>query len=359
MKASPPTLYDLSLAELETLLKSWDQPTYRATQIYHQLYINLNDDPAKMSNLPKALRERLAAETVIGSMDLVRIQRGDNGMTRKALFVVSGGPPVEAVLMIYRDRATVCVSTQSGCAMGCSFCATGRLGFRLNLSAGQMIAQVLWAARELQADGMAPVSALTNVVYMGMGEPFNNYDRWWASVERLHDPDGFNMGARSFTVSTVGIIPGIRRLAEEKLPINLAVSLHAPDDELRSRLVPVNKKHPIAKLIEATRDYTEKTHRRVSFEYVLLQGVNDEPQQALKLAKLLRGEVDRKGPLLCHVNLIPWNPVPGTPLDRSSRERVLAFEKVLQDHHVPCTVRVQRGVDIAAACGQLAGGAQP
>ena len=189
---------------------------------------------------------------------------------------------------------------------------------------------------------------------MGMGEPFNNYANWWASVERLHDPKGFNMGARNFTVSTVGLVPGIRKLAESPLPINLAISLHAPDDALRTDMMPVNKSFPIADLLEAVRDYTEKTNRRVSFEYVLLQEKNDFPAQAEALGLLLRRD-SRLRPELIHVNLIPWNPVPGAPLGRSHRQRVLDFQNILQKHGVPCTVRVERGVDIGAACGQLAG----
>jgi 23S rRNA (adenine2503-C2)-methyltransferase len=197
---------------------------------------------------------------------------------------------------------------------------------------------------------------------MGMGEPMANYDRWWAAVRRLHDPQGFNMGARSMTVSTVGLAQGIRRLAGEGLPINLAVSLHAPDDALRSELMPINNRFPIADLLDATRAYIAATGRRVSFEYVLLQGRNDHPHQALALAKLLRGHTaegaNRGVPLLCHVNLIPWNPVPGTPLGRSEYARVLAFQQVLVDYGVACTIRVERGVEIAAACGQLAGSMQ-
>ncbi|MBU1692446.1 MAG: 23S rRNA (adenine(2503)-C(2))-methyltransferase RlmN [Verrucomicrobia bacterium] len=355
MKDRAPALYNLTLAEIEALLREWRQPAYRARQIYRQLYVNLAASPREMSDLPAALRERLTKEVLFSTLQFERTQSGDGGMTRKALFRVEDGPPVESVLMIYRDRATVCVSTQSGCAMGCSFCASGRMGFRLNLTAGQMIEQVLWAARETRTILASDRTLLTNVVYMGMGEPFNNYDRWWASVERLHDPEGFNFGARHFTVSTVGIVPGIRRLAKEKLPVNLAVSLHAPDDELRSRLVPVNKKYPVAVLMEAVRDYTEATGRRVSFEYVLLQGVNDQPGRALGLARLLK-----RGPglALCHVNLIPWNPVPGEPLKPSERRRVLDFQDVLRERHVPCTLRTQRGLDIAAACGQLAGDAK-
>ena len=356
MKETAESLLGMSRTQIEDLLREWRQPAYRARQIYRQLYVQLAAHPQEMSDLPAALRERLAQEVRCSELDLVRVQAGDGGMTRKALFRVEGGPLVESVLMIYRDRATVCVSTQSGCAMACSFCATGRMGFRLNLTAGQMIEQVLWAARETRTALAADRPLLTNVVYMGMGEPFNNYDRWWTSVERLHDPEGFNFGARNFTVSTVGIVPGILRLAREKLPVNLAVSLHAPDDELRSRLVPVNRKYPVARLIEAVREYTEKTRRRVSFEYVLLQGVNDQPSRALALARLLKGTSSRPGVKLCHVNLIPWNPVPGEPLKPSERKRVLDFQSVLQEHHIACTVRAQRGVDIAAACGQLAGG---
>jgi 23S rRNA (adenine2503-C2)-methyltransferase len=373
-----PDLYDLSLPAIEQLLTVWGQPAYRARQLYRQLYIHLADRPAAMTDLPNALRERLAAQTRIGSLELVRLQTADAGLTRKALFRLPGPREavVESVLMVYPDRATVCVSTQAGCAMDCVFCATGRLGLLRNLSPGEILEQVIWAARELQALSSADPTTqnsnaqralktqnLTNVVFMGMGEPFANYDRWWQAVERLHDPLGFNMGARSLTVSTVGLVPGIRRLAGEALPINLAISLHAPDDELRSEMMPVNRRYPIATLLEATQEYIAKTNRRVSFEYVLLQGKNDSPEQAEALAKLLSGQGADKGmpgthrgaPLLCHVNLIPWNPVPGTPLGRSEQARVLRFQQVLQARGIPCTVRVERGIAIAAACGQLAG----
>jgi 23S rRNA (adenine2503-C2)-methyltransferase len=347
-------LYDASLAELEDLMRQWKQPAFRARQLYRQLYTNLAADVHAMSDLPLALRERLAADTTLTRLQLVRVQSADAGMTRKALFALPEGPEVETVLMVYPDRATVCVSTQAGCAMGCVFCATGKLGLLRNLSTGDIVEQVLWAAREVrqmaaqQPDDAPLPDQLTNLVFMGMGEPFANYDRWWAAVERLHDPQGFNFGARRMTVSTVGLVPGIRRLAHEELPINLAISLHAPDDDLRGELMPVNKRYPLAELLATTRDYTEQTRRRVSFEYVLMQGTNDTPQHASQLATLLRG-------MLCHVNLIPWNPVPGAPLSRSTRQRVLAFQRVLQDGNIACTVRVERGVDIAAACGQLAG----
>lgn len=346
-------------------MRSWGEPAFRAKQIYRQIFVNLVDSPAGMTDLPAKLRERLAAETRFFSLDLAKVQVGDHGFTRKALFKFPDGSPVETVLMVYEDRATVCVSTQSGCPMACVFCATGKLGFLHDLKAGQIVEQVLWAEHELRKiraertdrDAAALPPHVGNIVFMGMGEPFNNFDNWWESVERLHDPKGLNFGARSFTVSTVGLVPGILRLARMKLPVNLAISLHAPDDALRNEMMPVNQRYPIAELMAATRTYTETTHRRVSFEYVLLKDKNDSPAQALALAKLLHGQPHERT-MLCHVNLIPWNPVPGTPLGRSDRQRVTAFQQVLLDHKISCTVRVERGVKIGAACGQLAGGGE-
>ncbi len=349
-------LYNATLPELEALLKGWGQPAFRARQLYRQLYVNLVDDLAHATDLPAALRRLLASETRLGTLELVRLQLADDGMTRKALFRLDTGAVVETVLMIYPDRATVCVSSQAGCGMGCVFCATGTMGLRKNLTTGEIVAQTLWAARELRQ--IQPTASLTNLVFMGMGEPFANYDRWWAAVERLHDPQGFNFGARRMTVSTVGLVPGIRRLAGAELPINLAISLHAPNDVLRSTLMPVNNRYPLAELLHATRDYIDQTRRRVSFEYVLLHERNDTPELAHELAHLLRGN-QHQPPLLCHVNLIPWNPFPGTPLHRSARKRVLAFQQVLLDAGIACTVRVERGIEIAAACGQLAGHVQP
>lgn len=353
MDASP-NLYDFTFDQLADWLRERGEPAFRARQLYRQLYVHRVADPADMTDFPKALRQRLADESTIGSLRLVKRLTGDAGMTRKVLWALPDESPVETVLMIYPDRATVCVSSQSGCPMQCVFCATGKLGFLHDLSAGQIIEQVMWAERELaavRAEEAVPAK-LTNIVFMGMGEPFNNYDAWWASVERLHDPAGYDMGARNFTVSTVGLVPGILRLAEAPLPVNLAISLHAAEDEVRSSMMPVNKRYPIADLIEATRVYTEKTRRRVSFEYVLLKEKNDYPEQAAQLADVLR---PGGRSLLCHVNLIPWNPVPGTPLGRSDRQRVLTFQRVLKERGIACTVRVERGTDIAAACGQLAG----
>lgn len=355
-------IYELDRDALIAVLRELDQPPFRARQIYRQLYVNLAGEFAAMTDLSRSLREELACRFTVGDLELVGEQLGDEGLTRKALYRLPQGEQIESVLMVYPDRATVCVSSQAGCPMGCVFCATGRLGLLRNLTRGQMVEQVLRAARTVRAMAAARPgdrlpARLDNVVFMGMGEPFNNYDAWWAAVERLHDPDGFNLGARAMTVSTVGLVPGIRRLAGERLPINLAVSLHAADDQLRSALMPVNKAFLIPMLLEAVRDYAEQTRRRVSFEYVLLAETNDEPAHAEALAALLRDGPLRSLRQLVHVNLIPWNPVPGAPLTRSTRGRVLAFQAVLAGRGVPCTVRVERGVDIAAACGQLAGGA--
>jgi len=368
-------LLALTTTQMVEFLATMGEPAFRARQISRQLYVNLVDDIQQMTDLSLALRQKLATHARIGTLSLQRVVSADNSLTHKALFNLPTGELIESVLMIYPDRATVCVSTQAGCAMGCTFCATGRLGLLRNLESHHIVEQVLWARRTLRqlqrqqpttpprathtsdgdewwgTDGGHPDAmpqTLGNVVFMGMGEPFANYDRWWQAVERLHDPQGLNIGARGLTVSTVGLVPGIKRLADEALQINLAISLHAPNDELRSSMMPVNKRWNIAELMATTRAYVAKTGRRVSFEYVLLQGQNDTPAHAAELAEQI-------GDLLCHVNLIPWNPVPGLPLGRSDRQRVLAFQRVLQEERVPCTVRVERGVSIAAACGQLAG----
>ncbi|HEX6289190.1 MAG TPA: 23S rRNA (adenine(2503)-C(2))-methyltransferase RlmN [Herpetosiphonaceae bacterium] len=343
-------LYDLTLPQLGELMQSWGQPAFRAKQIFTQLYRNLVPSFDAMTDLPLTLRERLKAETQLGALQLSREQTADDGDTRKVLWRLPDGNVLESVLMLYPDRATVCISTQAGCAMGCVFCATGRMGLLRNITPGEIVEQALYFARGLRNgsfDATHRHDHITNLVFMGMGEPFANYDRWWASVEQLHHPQGFNLGARNLTVSTVGLVPGIRRLASEKIPINLAISLHAPNDELRSALMPVNRKYPIRDLMAATEEYIDKTHRRVSFEYVLLQGQNDSVELARQLADLIQG-------MLCHVNLIPWNPVPGAPLQRSHRKQIEAFQNVLIERGIPCTVRMERGVAIAAACGQLA-----
>lgn len=343
-------LLDMSLPALESWLAERDQPAYRARQLWRWLYTDLATDLSTATSLPAALRARLAQESTLSALTLLEEKVAPDGLTRKGLFHLPDGERIEAVLMLYRERATVCLSTQVGCAIGCPFCATGRGGFRRDLSSGEMVEQVLHFARRLRESGRdwTGVTRVTNVVFMGMGEPLANYQATWAAVERLHDPAGFNLGARRMTLSTAGLVPGILRLAEERLPVNLAISLHAASDELRDTLVPLNRRYPLDALFAALQAYTEKTHRRVSFEYVLIAGVNDAPAQAHLLARRLRG-------FLGHVNLIPLNPIPDTDWQAPPRPVVEAFRGILERAHIPVSVRLERGTEISAACGQLRG----
>ena len=337
-----PSLYDLDLPALQSLLEGWGEPSYRARQLWEWLYLHLADDFDRMTNLPRSLRERLAAETAIGAPKAIATQRSSDGQTRKDLLRLADGETVEAVLMRYERRRTACISTQVGCSIGCVFCATGQAGFRRNLTAGEIVAQALHFARVLRAEG----ERLTNVVLMGMGEPLLNYNASLAAVRRLIDPAGFNLGQRHITLSTVGVVPGIDRLAGEGLQITLAVSLHAATDDLRDRLVPINRRYPLDELFAACHRYFQRTGRRISFEWALIAGVNDTPQQAEALAARLAG-------LRAHVNLIPLNPTPGYDGRPSSPEAVAAFAGVLHRHRIPHTVRVRRGIEIQAGCGQL------
>ncbi len=350
-------LYDLTHAQMEDLLTSWGEPRFRADQLWGWLYRSVVDDFAAMGNLPGTLRDRLAAETVLRLLVPVAGEESLTGQTRKVLFRLHDDNVIESVLMEYDERRTACISTQVGCGIGCLFCATGQGGLVRNLSAGEIVAQVLHFAREIQRAEIEQANALginadlashpvTNVVLMGMGEPLANYEATWQAIETLNDPGGYNLGARRITLSTVGLVPGIRRLADEALPINLAISLHAPDDELRSRLVPVNERYALGELMAAVCEYAGKTSRRVTFEVALIDGVNDSVQQAEQLAALLHG-------MSCHVNLIPLNPTPGTSLQPSPRERVAAYQDVLVGAGIPTTVRVRRGISIEAGCGQL------
>ncbi len=349
-------LYDLTYEQLETLLTGWGEPRFRAEQVWRWLYRSLVDDVAAMGNIPKSLRARLAAETDLRLLTPIAHQESADGRTRKVLFRLRDGQTIESVLMRYDRRRTVCVSTQVGCGMGCVFCATGQSGLTRNLSPGEIIAQVLHFARRLRPNPQStnPQSThsqftnlpITNIVLMGMGEPLANYEAVRQAIATWTDEQGFRLGARRITLSTVGLIPGIRRLAEEGRPINLAVSLHAADDALRNRLVPINRRYPLADLLAAMRHYVEKTHRRVTVEYALIAGVNDAPAQARQLADRLHG-------LLCHVNLIPLNPTPAAALRPSPRARVEAFRDELAQAGIPVTVRLRRGIEIEAGCGQL------
>lgn len=319
------------------------QPRYRLDQIWQGLYENLST-PAEMTNLPKALRAELT-EQLIPALQVVVRRVSDGGDTVKYLWELHDGKRIETVLMLYPDRVTVCVSSQVGCAMGCGFCATGQAGFGRHLTVGEIVEQVAVAAREARS----MQRRLGNVVFMGMGEPLANEAVVWDSVERMHGDLG--LSARKLTISTVGLVPGIRRLTDRPLPVNLAVSLHAANDQLRDELVPINKRYPIDELMAACADYLAVKGRRLSFEWAMIDGVNDRESDAIELAKLCR-----RFRLPAHVNLIPLNPTPGYPTVGSPLKRVHDFGDTLQRLGVNATVRRNRGTDIDAACGQLAAG---
>ena len=347
-----PYIFDLDFTELAQVLTSWGEPGYRARQVWGGLYQNFWGKPDDFTNLSKSLRQRLADEIEFSHLQAITEQKSSDGETEKILFQLPDGKPIETVRMRYpstsppgsgRARRTLCISTQSGCAMGCTFCATGQMGFLRNLSSGEIVEQVVYFARRLRAHN----ERVTNIVVMGMGEPFHNYDATIEAIRRLNHPEGMNMGARRFTVSTVGLVPQIRQLAKEDLQVNLAISLHAADDDLRQKSMPVNRKYAIAELIQAVREYIEITNRRVTFEWALINQVNDTPEQAAKLADLLGG-------MLVHVNLIPLNPTRGFEGQASDQARAAHFQEILQNQGIPCTIRMRRGIDIQAGCGQLA-----
>lgn len=335
-------LLDLTYSELEDLVLSLGQPRYRAAQIAQWLYIHLASGFQEMHNLPLALRDRLAEVSEIGRLTPLEEVTSQDGLTRKVLFSLPDGHTIESVLMHYEKRRTVCLSTQVGCPIGCPFCATGQSGFQRNLSPGEIVEQVLYFARELKVRGQR----LTNLVFMGMGEPFLNWEATWKAIQAFTDPRRFGLGARHITISTAGFVPGIEALAKEKSQVGLAISLHAANDALRERLVPLNLRYPLQVLMKACRDYVKHTGRRITFEYALMEDINDSPSHARELTGLLSG-------LLCHVNLIPLNPTVGSDWRSSPKGVVLAFQRELVKDDVPVTVRIDRGLDIQAGCGQL------
>lgn len=336
-------IYDISLEQLTSTLTTWDQPAFRARQVWEWLYEHKVTRFAAMTNLSQDLRDRLEAEFQIGSLEPVTEIRSTDGWTVKQLWQLPDGQMIESVLMEYDSiRRTACISTQAGCAMGCVFCATGQMGFARHLTAGEIVEQALHFARQLEVQG----ERLSNVVLMGMGEPLHNYDATLAAIARLNDEHGLNIGQRHITLSTVGLVPAIRRFADEKLQVGLAISLHAATDAERDKLLPVNKRWPLAVLMDAIRYYIEQTGRRVTFEWALIAGENDTVEQAERLGKLLHG-------LKSHVNLIPLNPTAGYGGRPSDPARVESFQAVLEAYHVGSTVRVRRGIDIQAGCGQL------
>ena len=330
-----PTRYDATPEQLAEILS--DEPAYRSRQAWDGLHRGLRQ-PEEMTDLPVALRDRLTAALPPALSERGRTVADDGG-TVKWLFELEGGARVETVLMAYPDRVTACVSSQAGCAMNCQFCATGQAGFTRQLTTGEIVEQVAVAARATLP------RRLSRVVFMGMGEPLANYDRVWAAIRRLHGDMGFS--ARHLTVSTVGLVPGIRRFAAEDLPVNLAVSLHAANDGLRDELVPVNRRYPLDNLADACAHYARTSGRRLSLEWALIDGVNDRASDATELAAFAL-------PLRAHVNLIPLNPTPGYLVRGTPPEGVRRFRTRLSGLGVNATVRVTRGSGIAAACGQLA-----
>ncbi len=361
IKNTKTDLLSLTLPQLQEWLVERGEASFRAKQIYSWLFQHLVTDFSQMTNIPLALRTRLTEEANIGPMIVRSEQHSKDDRTRKILLELADGKLVESVLMLYppvgesSPRATVCVSSQAGCAYGCTFCATGQMGFDRHLSSGEIVAQVLYFARQLrdapwQAAGLpgsTPIDHITNIVLMGMGEPLHNYDNVLQALRILNSAVGFNLGARHMTVSTVGLVPAIRKLSQEQLQVNLAISLHAPTDELRSQTMPINRKYPLHELLDACKKYIAATKRQVTFEYVLLAGVNDTFTHAQQLADLL-------APLkqFAHVNCIPVNATSAS-FRTPGPESIRAFRNALYERGISNSVRAERGDDIAAACGQL------
>jgi 23S rRNA (adenine2503-C2)-methyltransferase len=347
----PRHLADLDEAGLLDAVAALGLPPFRAKQVTHQYYGRLIADPQQMTDLPTAARGQVAEALFPSLLTATREIACDAGQTRKTLWRAADGTTFESVLMRYPQRNTVCISSQAGCGMACPFCATGQGGLTRNLSTAEIVEQVRAAAVALRDDWG---DRLSNVVFMGMGEPLANYARVVAAVRRItgssEKPAGFGISARSVTVSTVGLAPAIRKLADERLPVTLALSLHAPDDELRDTLVPVNNRWKIGEALDAARYYADVTGRRVSVEYALIRDVNDQPWRADLLGKRLHRALGS----LVHVNVIPLNPTPGSDWDASPKPAQRGFVRRIRANGVPCTVRDTRGREIAAACGQLA-----
>ncbi len=331
-------LMNMEIPELQQYLEAMGQQKFRARQIFRWIGRGVREIDG-MTDLSMDLREKMKLSAHIGSLTIKRKLVSKIDGTAKYLFELPDGNVIESVLMRYKHGLTACISSQVGCRMGCRFCASTQAGFMRNLTAGEMLDQVMSIGRDTG-------ERVGNVVIMGIGEPFDNYDNVLKFLRLIHSPEGMNMGYRNITVSTCGLVPEIIKFAGESIPVNLAISLHAPEDVLRETIMPVGRKYSIDKLIEACKIYTEGTGRRLTFEYAMISGVNDSGDTARKLASLLRG-------MLCHVNLIPANPVDGSGFDQSSRKRMLEFKEVLERSGIETTVRRELGSDINAACGQL------
>ena len=355
--AKPPRhLADLTAAERREAVAELGEKPFRADQLSRQYFSRLSAGPDEWTDIPAASRAKLAEGLLPELMSVVRNVSCDDDSTRKTLWKLFDGVLVESVLMRYPDRVTMCISSQAGCGMNCPFCATGQAGLTRNLSTGEIVEQIAAGMRSIKAgefgadaSGEAGAVRLSNVVFMGMGEPLANYKRVIAAIRRLTDPapGGFGLSQRGITVSTVGLVPAINRLADEELSVRLAVSLHAPDDELRDTLVPVNTRWKVAEVLDAAWDYAERSGRRISIEYALIKDINDQAWRADLLGRLLKNH-------RAHVNLIPLNPTPGSKWTASRPEDEREFVRQLKLHGVPVTVRDTRGQEIDGACGQLA-----
>ncbi|MCZ6539593.1 MAG: 23S rRNA (adenine(2503)-C(2))-methyltransferase RlmN [Chloroflexi bacterium] len=357
-----PSILDLSRAKLVSAVEKMGEKRFRADQLWRSLYNEGVESFDQMSTLSKQFRRSLSEKYSMAPLTEALSLTSKDGSTSKSLFRLHDGELIETVLMRYesdghrRNRKTACISTQAGCALGCTFCATGQQGFRRNLTVGEIVAQVISMQRTARAEDEAEIAAgkrtrgelqgVTNVVFMGMGEPLANYDNTLAAVRVLNDGQGVNIGARHITLSTVGLVPEILKLADEELQINLAVSLHAADNATRSQTMPINKRYPIEQLIRSCHQYVNKTNRRIFFEYVLLKEQNDSIEQAQKLGRLLNG-------LHCHVNLIPVNPTREGPYERTDQSAAKVFQGGLKQYGIPSTIRMEKGIDINAGCGQL------
>jgi 23S rRNA (adenine2503-C2)-methyltransferase len=353
-KKPPRHLADLTAAERKELVSELGLPGFRAKQLSTHYFSRLVDDPAEMTDLPAADRDQLVAGLLPELMTPLRTMQTDSGTTVKTLWKLFDGALVESVLMRYPDRVTMCVSSQAGCGMACPFCATGQGGLQRNMSTAEIVEQVVAGARALQRNEIAGgPGRVSNVVFMGMGEPMANYKAVIGSVRRLTDPapDGLGMSARGVTVSTVGLVPRIEQLATEGIPVTLALSLHAPDDELRDELVPINTRWKVREAVEAAWNYARTTKRRVSIEYAMIKDINDQAWRADLLGDVLTSYGDWGW---VHVNLIPLNPTPGSKWTASRREDEREFVRRLEAKGVPTTVRDTRGREIDGACGQLA-----
>jgi 23S rRNA (adenine2503-C2)-methyltransferase len=353
-KKPPRHLADLSAEERTAVAETLGEPAFRVKQVANHYYARLERDPANMTDLPAASRDRIVAELLPTLLNPVRTLEADKGTTRKTLWRLFDGALVESVLMRYADRATICVSSQAGCGMACPFCATGQGGLERNMSAAEIVDQVVDGASAMATGKVAGgPGRLSNVVFMGMGEPMANYKAVIGAVRRMvaPAPDGLGMSARNITVSTVGLVPRMKQLADEGIPVTLALSLHAPDDELRNELVPINTRWSVREAVEAAWEYAQKTKRRVSIEYAMIKDINDQAWRADLLGDVLQSYGDWGW---VHVNLIPLNPTPGSKWTASRPEDEREFVRRLIAKGIPTTVRDTRGSDIDGACGQLA-----